>query len=210
MRGITDQTGILNSAPYTISRNNLGPGTYQVSVSDADGCQQVFSYIITGPGLLTASISSVTNVSCFGGNDGALSVSISGGSPPYSYLWNTGDIIPGLSNLTAGTYRVTVSDNAGCTQSLSVNITQPSALIATGGAGNITACGASDGSIAITVSGGTPDYTYAWITDQPVFLTALHILFHAITWAREPISVGKRRRRVPASLFVHHYRTRAC
>ncbi len=158
-------TGTLNRAPYAISRGNLSEGTYQVSVSDANGCQQVSSYIITGPGLLVASMSSVTNVSCFGGHDGALTVSVSGGTSPYSYLWNTGAITSSLSNLTAGTYRVTVTDANACTQSISVNITQPGALVATGGATDITCHGADDGSIDVTVSGGTTPYTYAWSRD---------------------------------------------
>ena len=160
-------SGSLNSAPYAISRSNLGEGTYKVSVSDASGCQQVFSYSITEPGLLTVSAGSVTNASCFGGDDGALTVSVSGGTSPYSYLWNTDGTTSTLSGLTAGTYQVTVTDASSCTGSLIISITEPTALVATGGANNVTTCGASDGSIAISISGGTPDYTYAWDDNGP-------------------------------------------
>ena len=94
-------------------------------------------------------------------------MSVSGGTSPYSYIWNTAHTTSALSNLTAGTYRITVSDNAGCTQSLALNITEPGALVASGGASNVTTCGASDGSIDISISGGTPDYTYAWDDNGP-------------------------------------------
>ena len=81
-------------------------------------------------------------------------MSVSGGTSPYSYLWNTDGTTSTLSNLTAGTYQVTVTDASSCTGSLIISITEPTALVATGGANNVTTCGASDGAIAISISGG--------------------------------------------------------
>ena len=157
-------TGTLNSAPYTILRNNLSGGTYQVSIADVNGCGEVFSYTITEPDVLIVSADSVTNVSCFGGNDGALALTVSGGILPYSYLWNTGGTISTLSNLTAGTYRVTVTDSNSCSDSLTISITEPTDLVATSVPTNISCHGANDGSINVTVSGGTSPYSYSWNT----------------------------------------------
>ena len=72
---------------------------------------------------------------------------------------NTGGTTSSLNNLSEGTYQLTVTDAAGCTQSLPVSI---NALSATGGVTDITCHGANDGSIDLTISGGTPVYTYAW------------------------------------------------
>ena len=156
-----------NTGDITPGLNNLSTGVYQVTVTDANGCPDTTSMLfITQPlDSLFVSAGSVTHVSCFGGNDGALTLAILGGTPPYSYLWNTGNSTSSLSNLTAGTYQVTLTDDAGCTQSSTVNITQPAAaLAAIFGATDISCHGASDGSIDVTVSGGTSPYSYLWNT----------------------------------------------
>ena len=172
--GSIDVTVSGGTTPYTYawdnglsagtSHSNLSAGIYRLSVTDSNQCEEFFSYTLTEPEALTVSAGSVTNVSCFGGNDGALTVSVSGGTTPHSYLWNTGGTTSSLSGLTAGTYRVTVTDADACTQSLSVNITQPGVLVATVGTTNVTTCGVSDGSISVSISGGTAPYSYLWNT----------------------------------------------
>ncbi len=146
------------------SHSNLSAGTYRLSITDGNQCEAFFSYTITEPDELTATVSagSVTQLSCSGDNDGLISLTVSGGTSPYSYLWNTGATTSGLSGLTAGVYQVTVTDANNCTHSLPVSITQPGALFVTDVVTSVSCFDGSDGSIDVTVSGGTPGYTYAW------------------------------------------------
>ena len=147
------------------SHNNLSAGNYRVTVTDANGCTQSLSVNITEPfGFMIIYLT--TDITCHGANDGSINVSVfAGGTPPYTYLWNTGAVTPSLSGLAAGTYWVTVTGNNGCEAYRSYTITEPDALVVTGGTTDITCHGAGDGSIDVTVSGGTPNYTYTWSRD---------------------------------------------
>src|SRR5437762_1599487 len=103
------------------------------------------------------------DVNCFGGSTGAIDLTVSGGTAPYSYLWSTGAISEDLSALAAGLYSVTVTDAKGCTASQSVTIAQPAAALAVGETHVDVGCfGGSTGSIDLTVTGGTAPYSYAW------------------------------------------------
>ena len=102
-----------------------------------------------------------TNLKCNGSNDGTVKVLISGGTPPYNYLWSNAATTDSIGNLIAGIYSVTISDSLGCTASDSVTITQPDsiiiiAIVDTAKPGN------NDGGINITVSGGNPPYFFSW------------------------------------------------
>ena len=144
----------------------LEPGMYTLTVTDDNGCPATLMFTITEPDSLTVSTGSLTDVSCFGGSDGAVSVSVSGGSPPYSYLWNTGDVTPGLSNLMAGAYQVTVTDANACPGStLMFTISEPDSLtISTGSLTDVSCFGGNDGALSVSVSGGTSTYSYLWNT----------------------------------------------
>ena len=110
------------------NQNQLIAGTYTVTVTDALGCLFTPAAItITEPTALSVSLSS-TAASAFGGNDGTASASVSGGTAPYSYSWNTGANTQNINNLTAGTYNVTVTDANGCVYADVVNVTQPSSI----------------------------------------------------------------------------------
>ena len=167
-------------APYSYSWNTvpvqtgttasgLAAGTYVVTVTDANGCTASASVTILGPSAsLSASISAQTNVSCFGGNDGSATVSVSGGTAPYSYSWNTTPVQTGATanGLAAGTYVVTVTDANGCSASASVSITQPAVSISASISAqtNVNCFGDNTGSAMVSVSGGTAPYTYSWNT----------------------------------------------
>ena len=106
------------------------------------------------------------NVLCYGDSTGSIDVSINGGIAPFSYLWNTGDTTQDLSNLPAGNYDVIVTDALGCSNSISVGITQPDSLYVTlDKITDVVNPGELTGSIEVTVGGGTVSYTYEW-TDQ--------------------------------------------
>ena len=144
--------------------SNLEAGNYDVTVTDAYNCTSTLSVIISSAAAIDVS-ETHTNVSCNGGNDGTILLTVNGGTAPYNYNW-TGPSCPcngnSLSNLTAGTYQVTVTDNLGCTASLSIDITQPTAIVVVGTITNINCYGECTGVVDITVNGGVPPYTYQW------------------------------------------------
>jgi len=143
--------------------------TYTVTVTDAKSCTQVLTNItVTEPPDLTADASIKTDVSCYGGSDGTITLSVGGGTGPYSYLWSNGATTQNLSGLGIGTYSVTVTDSEGCTETASNTITQPTLLTASATPVDADCYGASTGGVTLTVGGGTvlpggpPDYNYLW------------------------------------------------
>lgn len=139
----------------------MSAGTYTVTVTDDTGCVNIHSVTLTEPAALTATIAA-TNVSCNGGSDGAADLTVTGGVPPYFYIWTTGAVAEDIGNLSAGSYAVTVTDAHGCTVNSTVTITEPPLLLFTSSVTDATCPGGSDGAIDVTASGGTPPYTYSW------------------------------------------------
>lgn len=114
------------------------------------------------PSALTATISSVTNVNCYGNSNGAATVSVNGNTGSPSYVWSNGATIFNPTNLAAGTYIVTVTDQVGCSDTAAVTVTQPGQIVVTPTTTNVSCNGGANGSISLTVSGGTSGYTYHW------------------------------------------------
>ncbi len=162
------------TAPYTYGWSNgattagitgLCAGTYTVIVTDANGCTAVDSVAITQPNAINANIGSTTNVTCFGLCDGSATVNVIGGTPSYTYLWNTVPAQTGqtASGLCSGNYTVTVTDANGCTAAASVTIIQPNQLIASANVTPASCNGVCDGGAVASATGGTPPYTYLWL-----------------------------------------------
>lgn len=105
---------------------------------------------------------STSNLSCYNAQDGTASAQVSGGTPPYSYLWSNGTQTAAISNLAAGTYSLTVTDAAGCSASNSITVTQPTPVSLSFAVSDATANNSNNGSINLTVSGNTSPYTYLW------------------------------------------------
>ena len=158
-------------APYTYSWSNgaitkdlanISGGTYTLTVTDNNGCQTIETVVIDEPLSALAASGTSTNVSCFGGNDGTVDLTVSGGTAPYTYAWNNGRTTEDVAGLTAGNYQVVVTDARGCTVVLPFTIGSPTLMQANASISNITCNGADDGAIDLTVSGGTAPYTFLW------------------------------------------------
>jgi gliding motility-associated-like protein len=173
--GVAPYTYLWNNGAITQDLSNIPAGTYSVIVTDANGCQITSSITLTQPAPLAQTISAFvypggTNISCLGASDGSIDFNILGGNSGYSFLWNTGATTEDLSGVPAGTYSVVATDLNGCTISSSIILTQPTALTTNIsaftyiGGSNVSCAGASDGSIDLSVNGGSPGYTYTWNT----------------------------------------------
>ncbi len=147
----------------TFSADSLAAGIYTVSVTEANGCSQFAAFTISDIGGPVITTVSVTNVSCYGGTDGAINIGISGTAPPYSNLWSNGVTAEDITGLSAGPYQVIVEDANGCTSAKDISISQP-AILDVNMSVNLATCGSADGGITAAVSGGTTPYTYAWST----------------------------------------------
>lgn len=108
-----------------------------------------------------SSTSTFTEVTCSGGNDGAIDLTPVGGNAPYTYSWTGGaSAVEDPTNLGAGSYTVTITDNSGCQHQETIIVTEPLPIVITGT--STDEINGSDGSIDITVSGGTPPYGFNW------------------------------------------------
>lgn len=157
----------LNGGPSQISNvfNGLAAGTYTAAIMDNNGCSVSAVVDIYNSYAVTGALDSTWSVSCFGGNDGAAFVSIAGGIPPYDYSIN--NIIfqsaPSFTGLTAGSYIAIVRDSKGCTDFVTVPITQPSIVTAiVDSTVNGLCAGSATAGVYITPAGGTPSYTFHW------------------------------------------------
>ncbi len=145
--------------------SNLVAGSYSIVIMDSNGCTKSSTITIAQPALLTAS-SSITNVSCYGGVNGTASVTASGGTMPYSYLWNTfpSQAAAIATGLPAGNYTATVSDAKGCTAIVSATIAQPTRLSLSTTKTAVSCYGLNNGTATAIAAGGTMPYSYGWST----------------------------------------------
>ncbi len=171
--GSVTLTATNGTLPYTYANgggaytaaNTFSPltaGSYTFHVKDANGCVKDTTIAIADS-LIISGTATVSDVLCYLGNTGSISIAGNGGTNPYTYALGAGSFGAGntFGTLTAGSYIIHVRDNSGCTGDVAASVTQPTLLTATGVATNITCFGANDGKITVTGSGGTPGYTYA-------------------------------------------------
>jgi hypothetical protein len=199
--GQIDATIVGGTAPYTYSWSNgattqdltgVPAGSYTLTVTDSTGGTDTKSITVYQPDVVSAVLSPSVfgggyNINIHGGNNGAISADITGGAPPYTYLWNTGSTISHINALYAGEYSVTITDQNGCTSSESLTLTEPPALhvsysVSHHGAYNLSCGGGSDGAIDLTVTGGVPPYQYDYGTGERSEDPYLHNTYGGEYW----------------------------
>ncbi len=162
------------TAPYTYNWSNnagtlgisaLPASTYSVTVTDINNCSASASASVTNDGSISIS-TAANNVLCYGSATGSAAVSVNIGHAPYTYLWNNGQNVNTLSNITAGTYSVSVTDALGCSSAATLTINQPADMLPSLVAADPTCNGLNNGSAVATVAGGIAPYTYQWSTTE--------------------------------------------
>jgi gliding motility-associated-like protein len=145
----------------TVTVNDLGTGTYTVNIIDGNGCVSSASGIV-GDSPVNFSISS-TLVSCGGGNNGTATSIATPTSPQVTYQWSNGQTTQTAVGLVAGSYTCTISAGAGCSDILTVNVTEiPPLQVTITNQTNVTCNSASNGTATVNSSLGTAPYTYNW------------------------------------------------
>ncbi|WP_306640204.1 choice-of-anchor L domain-containing protein [Sanyastnella coralliicola] len=155
--------------------DNLCAGDYTVTVTDENGCEVTETYTVNEPDVLDIELAGQVNILCSGEETGVATVTATGGCPPYFYNWSHDPDLtaPVATDLGTGVFTVTVTDSNGCTSddSVTITITGPGAPISVNldavsnypGGFNVSCPDASDGSIDVSISGGTPGYITTWI-----------------------------------------------
>ncbi len=163
-------------APYTFNWStgatteditNVSEGNYTVTVSDAHNCTTADTAVVEPYTPLSISVA-VTNVSVVGASDGAINLTVTGGSAPYNFVWSNGSSSEDLINIPAGDYTVTVTDFAGsCVKTTSASVTATDTPIQLSFAPSFN-CTSGKGCIDLTVTGGTAPYSFLWSSGQTI------------------------------------------
>ena len=166
-----------DNAPYATTEDiaNLSPGAYEVTVTDVNNCNpKILNYVITQPDSLVITLLNQTTIKCFGYSTGAVTIDVKGGvkievSPgifDYKYSWaGPNEFTSSNKNLTdipAGIYNLTVTDNSGCGQQFKVEIIESAQIVILATTTPIGCYGANDASLTLTISGGVPPYDSQW------------------------------------------------
>ncbi|MEI6435400.1 MAG: T9SS type A sorting domain-containing protein [Bacteroidota bacterium] len=168
--GSVDLTVSGGTFPYEYTWSNgqstqdvsgLAAGNYSVTVRDVLGCPNTTEWTVNQPEAIILNITESPPL-CHGDANGSLDLTVSGGTPGYLYLWNTGETTQDIAGLASGWYSVTVTDANTCQINSSWEVTEPDILTLNGNASPVLCRGSSNGSISVTVSGGTSPYQYSW------------------------------------------------
>ncbi len=149
-----------NPVQTTQTATALNPGSYWVTVTDANACTKT-SYVTVSNSAGPFNITMTSTQEYCHQSNGTATCTATGGTPPYTYLWSTGATTSSIAGLSYGTYSMTLTDAAGCEQPRSVSVARNNPVNATA-TGVAPTCGNLNGSIALSVSGGNPPYNYIW------------------------------------------------
>jgi gliding motility-associated-like protein len=145
-------------------RNNLGPGTYTVNITDSKPCNINRTFTIVEPQLLVLAANVTNALDCNDANSGAINLMVSGGTPPFTYAWSNGATTEDLATIPAGNYLVTVTDSRGCSKSIQKVVFRPSPIVANVLTNTIFDCATKFVKQTFTASilGGVPPYNLVW------------------------------------------------
>jgi gliding motility-associated-like protein len=160
--GVEPYTYLWNNALATDSISNLLPGTYTVTVTDFNGCQEISTMTVFEPAAIQILTALNKSPSCFGLSNGQLTTYAVGGTTPFEFVWNTGQINQGITNIPAGTYTVTATDGQGCSQVKTEIVTEPTLLTSFATPESVKCFGNNTGALHIDAAGGTPQYSASW------------------------------------------------
>jgi len=173
--GTLPYTYVWDNGETTPTATALSAGTHTVTVTEATGNSFTASVLLTEPTAITTTVTANTMVSCHGGDDGAASISATGGTPGYAYIWDSGATTSTVTGLSAGTHSVILTDTNGCVVVQSIAITSPTAIeVSTSILSPVSCNGLSDGSANISATGGIPNYTVLWDNGETT-LTAISL-----------------------------------
>ena len=164
--GTGSYTYLWSNGATTRIISSIPAGTYSVVVTDVNGCTATASVTVTANEAFNPA-ASVTNVSCFGGTNGKITVTNVNAIAPFSFSINGVNFLPGtlpytFNNLAAGTYTIAVRDANGCTGFVTKTISQPTLLVVNLTSVQSTCYGQSTGAINVTASGGSGALSYSW------------------------------------------------
>ena len=140
--------------------SNIPAGTYNVQVVDGQGCEGFFTIVVEDFPVLVASIDPA-DISCFGENDGTITVIADGGAGNFTYLWSNGEMTATINDLGPGIYTVTVTDENGCSEVLSADIIEPDSISLALDILDVICAGDATGVMMVNATGGTPPYEYS-------------------------------------------------
>jgi gliding motility-associated-like protein len=152
-----------NTPQASTTFTGLSAGLHIIGVIDAHQCLDSIHVLLSEPAQLVADTISTQSISCFGGNNGAITIGVSGGTYPYSYTWPQAPAITDSLgvNLVAGTYSTYITDANGCKDTVTATLSQPSQLVPSiGSLDSISCFGANDGSVVVNATGGTQPYAF--------------------------------------------------
>jgi len=156
-------TYLWSTGENTLNLINKPAGSYNLSVTDADECTSTKTITINESNVFLENIAKVSHETCVDKNDGSISItSIVNGTPPYNINWSNGGTGISISNLPAGTYSANITDSNGCAVSNQFEVTPATALQVTANILPSSTSNLANGSIQVTVHGGTPPYNYYW------------------------------------------------
>ena len=147
--------------PQGIAFSTTGIVQMGVSITEGD-CEQQLVIAIDVPAIGFAANPIFTEINCNGGADGSIEIDLNGGTAPFEYTWSTGDQSANIDDLSAGEYSYTVTDADGCETMNSIALTEPAGLQANAAVQSETCKGDLDGSIEVSVAGGTAPYQLQW------------------------------------------------
>ncbi|RKS00581.1 PKD domain-containing protein [Flavobacterium sp. 102] len=149
---------------FTSSNQNVNAipaGTYNLTVTDSNGCVKNLSVVITQSTEIIIAYTT-TPITCYGANNASLTATISGGNAPYQYQWNNLATTLTQTNLSAGTYIITVTDNVGCIKTQTIIIPDAPVFTVNPIVVQVSCFGANNGSINLNLTGGIAPVALSW------------------------------------------------